>query len=177
MPTTWLITVDSVVSVGGLVAVLGFWRLWARRFSEPDEVTKITLGLFLAAGAVMMLVVASQIAAGGHRAAIGWALAFHVINSIAYANIFPVGLALYARASPKSLSGTMIGVYFLHLFAANNLVGWLGGLIEKLPATQFWLLHVGLVTGAAVVFLIAGQLFGQLLAPTGHESSVGETSG
>ena len=47
---------------------------------------------------------------------------------------FPVGLALYARASPEGARGTMIGVYYLHLFLANNLVGWLGGLLERMPA-------------------------------------------
>jgi len=165
MPTTWLITVDSVVSVSALVAVLGFWRLWKRRFAEPTEVTKITLGLFISAAALLMLVAASQVAADGPKAPIGWALAFHVMNSIGFSNILPVGIALYTRASPKALAGTVLGFYFLHLFVANNLVGWLGGLLEKLDATQFWLLHAGLVGGAGVVFLIVRQLFGHLLAP------------
>src|SRR5438309_7065294 len=76
MPTTWLITVDSVVSVSALVAVLAFWRLWGRRFAEPAEVTKITLGLFVSAGALLMLAVASELSASGNKAAVGWALAF-----------------------------------------------------------------------------------------------------
>jgi POT family proton-dependent oligopeptide transporter len=59
----------------------------------------------------------------------------------------------------------VLGFYFLHLFVANNLVGWLGGLLEKLDGTPFWLLHAGLVGGAGVVFLIVRQLFGHLLAP------------
>ena len=45
MPTTWLITVDSTVSVTFLVASLAFWRLWSRRFKEPSEVIKIAIGL------------------------------------------------------------------------------------------------------------------------------------
>ncbi len=166
MPTTWLITVDAVLSFAALVAAMAFWRLWGRRFAEPAEVTKITLGLFISAAALLTLAVASQLAASGHKAAVGWALAFHAMNSIGYANIFPVGLALYTRASPKALAGTVLGLYFLHLFVANNLVGWLGGLLEVLTGTQFWLLHAALVGGAGVAFLIARQLFGHLLAPT-----------
>jgi proton-dependent oligopeptide transporter, POT family len=88
-----------------------------------------------------------------------------VLNSIGGANILPVGLALYTRAAPKALTGTIVGLYFLHLFAANNLVGWLGGLLEKLTGTQFWLLHAALVGAAAVAFLIVRQVFGHLLAP------------
>ena len=165
MPTTWLITVDSVLSVSALVGVLAFWRLWSRRFAEPSEVSKITLGFFLSAGGVLMLAAAAEMAASGQKAAIAWALAFHVLNSIGGANILPVGLALYTRAAPKALSGTLIGFYFLHLFAANNLVGWLGGLLEKLTGTQFWLLHAAMVGGAGVVFLVVRRVFGHLVAP------------
>jgi len=108
-----------------------------------------------------------MVTGGGHKASVGWVLAFEVLNSIGFANVFPVGLALYARASPKSVAGTMLGVYFLHLFMANNLVGWLGGLLERMPATQFWLLHVASVGASGVLMLVAARLFGHLLAPTG----------
>jgi POT family proton-dependent oligopeptide transporter len=166
MPTSWLITVDAVLSVSMLVAVLGFWRLWARRFTEPDEIAKMVIGEFISVGGLLMLAAAAHQSAGGAKAGVGWALAFHVINSIGFANVFPVGLALYARASPKALAATMIGFYYVHLFLANNLVGWLGGLLERMPGTQFWLLHAGLIAAAGVVLLLARQLFGHILAPT-----------
>jgi len=167
MPATWLITLDSVVSVTALIAVVAFWRLWSRRFKEPSEVIKIIAGLGLSAVGLLSLAVAGAISAGGHKAGVGWVLGFEVLNSIGYANVFPVGLALYARASPKTVAGTMIAVYYLHLFAGNNLVGWLGGLLERMPGTQFWLLHAVLVSGAAVLLLVAWRIFGHLLAPTG----------
>jgi proton-dependent oligopeptide transporter, POT family len=167
MPTTWLITLDSVVSVAGLIAAVAFWRAWARRFREPSEVVKIAIGLGISASGLLSLATAATIATGGHKAGVGWVLAFEVINSIGFANVFPVGLALYARASPKAVAGTMIGVYYLHLFMGNNLVGWLGGLVERMPGTEFWLLHAALVGGAAVAMLGAARLFGHLLAPTG----------
>jgi proton-dependent oligopeptide transporter, POT family len=150
-----------------LVAAVAFWRLWSRRFSEPSEIAKIIVGLGISAGALLSLAVAAAIAAGGHKAGIGWVLAFEVLNSIGFANVFPVGLALYARASPKAIAGTMIGVYYLHLFMGNNMVGWLGGLLERMPGAQFWLLHAALVGGAAVLMLVAWRMFGYLLEPSG----------
>jgi proton-dependent oligopeptide transporter, POT family len=168
MPTTWLITVDSLVSVTSLIAAVAFWRLWSRRFKEPGEVAKIIIGLGISAIAPLALAIAATIAARGHKAGAGWVLMFEVLNSIGFANVFPVGLALYARASPKAIAGTMIGVYYLHLFMGNNLVGWLGGLLEHMPGTQFWLLHSTLVGSAAVSMLIAWRMFGRLLAPTGQ---------
>jgi proton-dependent oligopeptide transporter, POT family len=167
MPTTWLITVDSVVSVTALIVAVAFWRLWSRRFKEPSEVVKIIVGLGISAAGLVSLAVAATIAAGGHKAGVGWVLVFEVLNSIGFANVFPVGLALYARASPKAVAGTMIGVYYLHLFMGNNMVGWLGGLLERISGTQFWLLHAALVGGAAALMLVAWRIFGHLLAPTG----------
>jgi proton-dependent oligopeptide transporter, POT family len=166
MPTTWLITVDAAVSIAGLIATMAFWRLWSRRFKEPSEIVKITLGFALSMSALLMLTGAALIAAHGQQASIGWVLAFEVLNSIGFANALPVGLALYARASPKPVAGTMIGAYFLHLFMANNLVGWLGGLLERLTGPQFWGLHAALVGSAAVLTLCAARLFGHMLAPT-----------
>ena len=166
LPTTWLITLDAIVAVSSLIAVVAFWRLWSRRFKEPSEVVKIIIGLGISAAALLSLTVAATISAAGHRAGIGWVLLFEILNSIGFSNVFPVGLALYARASPKAIAGTMIGVYYLHLFMGNNLVGWLGGLLERMSGLQFWLMHAALVGGAAVAMLLAWRLFGRLLAPT-----------
>jgi len=110
-------------------------------------------------------------ASSGGKVSIGWLITFHVLNSIGFANVFPVSLALYARVAPAALSATIIGIFYLHLFAANNLVGWIGGFLEKIPATQFWLLHAGLCGVAGVIFLVAGRLFGHLLAPGDNESA------
>jgi POT family proton-dependent oligopeptide transporter len=163
MPTTWLITVDSVTSVSCLVAALAFWRLWSRHFKEPSEAIKITIGLGLSAVALLALAGAAMVSSTGHKAGPGWVLAFEVFNSIGFANVFPVGLAMYARASPKPLAGTMMGIYLLHLFLGNNLVGWLGGLLDRMPGTQFWLLHAALVGTAGVIMLISSRLARRVL--------------
>ena len=145
MLTTWLVTLDAIVSVSCLVGAVAFWRLWAKRFPEPSEVNKITIGLALCTVALGCLAMAGVSSASGGKASFGWVLGFELLNSMGFANIFPVGLALYARASPKAIVGTMVGVYMLHLFLCNNLVGKLGGLLEHMSGTNFWLMHAGLV--------------------------------
>jgi len=171
MPTTWLVTLDAIVSVSSLVGAVAFWRLWAKRFQEPSEVTKITLGLGISALGALCLTGAALASASGQKAGIGWVLGFEIFNSIGFANVFPVGLAMYVRVAPKSVAGTVMGVYYLHLFMCNNLVGWLGGLLERLSGVQFWLLHAGLVGGAGLVMLLASRTAGRLLNPTGPGGS------
>jgi POT family proton-dependent oligopeptide transporter len=145
---------------------VAFWRLWARRFREPGELVKLAIGCAIAALAMVVLAGASMAAAAsGAKVGIGWAIAFHVVNSIGFANIFPVALALYARAAPKAVAGTILGVFYFHFFAANMLVGWLGGLLERMPGDRFWLLHGALVGTAALIFGLAHRLAGHRLEP------------
>ncbi|HJX98360.1 MAG TPA: peptide MFS transporter [Chthoniobacterales bacterium] len=167
MPTTWLITLDSIISVSFLFIAVVFWRLWAKKFREPAEIMKIAIGSLIAVAGMLSLFIGSTIAAQtGKNVSIGWLIAFHVLNSAGFANVFPVSLALYARVAPAALSATIIGIYYLAFFAANNLVGWIGGFLETMPAPRFWLLHAALAGVAGIIFLLAGKIFGHLLAPT-----------
>lgn len=170
MPTTWLVTLDSIASVSFLVGVVAFWRIWAKYAKEPDEITKLTLGLGISVLGALCLVAAAWISASGQKASFGWVIGFELFNSAGFANVFPVGLALYARAAPRSVAGTFIAIYYLHLFLCNNLVGWLGGLLERMNGTQFWSLHAALVASAALVMFTASRLGRRLLSPTAPAS-------
>ncbi len=170
MPVTWLLSVDAFISTGMIFLSVVFWRWWARRRSEPDEITKLTIGTLISALAPLSLAAASWFAAGG-KVGIGWGIAFHVINDIGFANVFPVGLALYSRASPRAVAGTMIGVYYLHLFACNMFVGRIAGFLESMPAAQFWLLHAAIVAGAGLGLLVVRSYAGRILAPTDEEAA------
>ena len=173
MPTTWLITLDSILSVSCLAGAVVFWRLWSKKFPEPAEITKLGIGSIIAVTGFLSLAAGAIVAANsGGTVSIGWLITFHLLNSIGFANVFPVSLALYARVAPPALSGTIIGIYYLAFFAANNLVGWIGGLLEKMPATHFWLLHSALCGTAGIIFLVAGRLFGHLLAPSDNERAL-----
>ncbi|MDB5458274.1 MAG: amino acid/peptide transporter, partial [Caulobacteraceae bacterium] len=164
LPITWLITLDTIASVSFLAGAVVFWQTWARYLPEPDELTKIIIGAIVSVtGFLTLAAAAAWSATTGLKIGIGWLVAFHVLNSIGFANILPVSLALYSRSAPAALGATILGVYYLHLFAANTLVGWVGGLLDKMPATQFWLLHAAMAGAAAVVFMVVKPLFGGLL--------------
>lgn len=170
VPTTWLVTLDAVVSVSFLAIMVVFWRVWKTRFKEPDELGKLTIGTGISILGVLCLAAgAYQAAAMGTKVNILWCVGFHVLNSIAFANMLPVSLALYARAAPKAAQASIIGIYYLHLFAGNQTVGILGGMLEKMPATNFWLMHAAIAGGAFVVFLLVGRVFAKLL----HTDQVG----
>ena len=163
LPTTWMITFDSVVSVSALIGVAAFWRFWGKTRREPDEIGKIAIGSFIATAGMGFLVIGSLVS-GDHKVSAWWVLAFIVFNELGFSNIAPVGLSLYARAAPAALASTVVGIYYLHLFAANNLTGYVGGLLETMPPAQFWLLHAAMAGFAGVVFLLVRPLLGDALS-------------
>jgi POT family proton-dependent oligopeptide transporter len=167
LPVTWLISLDAFISTGTIILVVAFWRVWSRKRREPDEIVKLVIGACIAATAPLLLALASaQQAATGQKVSLVWGLGFHIINDIGFAMVFPVGLALFSRASPRAIGGLMIGVYYLHLFIANMMVGRLGGLLEAMDATSFWLLHAALVAGGGAIMLVFALFFRRILAPT-----------
>src|SRR5947207_9956918 len=166
VPVTWLQAVDAIAGGGTMIASIAFWRWWAARRREPDELTKMGLGSLLAAGAPALLVIAAGLIETTHqKVGSGWTLAYTIVNDFGFANILPVGLALYSRVAPRRLEGLMLGLYYVHLFIGNTFVGWLAGFLETMPGRDFWALHAALVASAGVLLLACRYFFGRLLAP------------
>ena len=167
MPITWMLSVDAIVTTALIAGSVIFWRWYGRHWREPDEITKIAIGVFIAALAPAILALASLVVATtGHPVSLIWAVAFHVVNDLGFANMLPVGLALYSRAAPKGFEGVMIAIYYLQLFLGSLLAGYLGGLIGTMPNTSFWLLHVGVMLVSVAILVVARFFWGGILAPT-----------
>ncbi|MDQ2868995.1 MAG: MFS transporter, partial [Verrucomicrobiota bacterium] len=154
LPTTWLVTLDAIVSVSFLALVALFYRWYGRHWREPDEVTKLIIGSAFSIAGVMCLVIAAATQAPGQKIGLFWPVCFHIVNSIAFAHLLPVSLALFAKVAPKAINATIIGLYYLAFFFANTLVGWIGGFLQTMPTTSFWLLHAGFAACAGLCFVL-----------------------
>lgn len=164
VPSTWLVSLDATVSMTFLSASILFWKVWAMKWKEPDELTKMAFSAAIAALAPLMLVAASLTVAPGHKASLWWGVGFELLNSIGFANLVPVGLALYARVAPQQVNGTMIGIYMASFFVADLVAGSvIGPFMQVLGATNFWLLHAAIVGAAAVLLFVFWRVFGRLL--------------
>jgi POT family proton-dependent oligopeptide transporter len=160
LPSSWLITLDAILSFSMLVAVAGFWKWWSLARREPDEITKMIIGsLFTVAGGLCLFMAAFTQPEGG-KIGLFWPFLFHLFNSIGFAHVLPISLALFSKMAPKQIGATVIGLYYLAFFAANRIVGYIGGLYSSLPTTTFWLIHVA----SAAVGLVAFILFKLVLA-------------
>jgi POT family proton-dependent oligopeptide transporter len=154
LPTTWPITLDSITSVTFLAGVALFYRWYGKRQREPDEITKLIIGSVFSLLGMLCLYMAAVSKPTGGKIGLLWPLAFHLMNSIAFAHILPVSLAFFAKLAPPTINSTVLGVYYLAFFACNTLVGWVGGLYEKWPTSRFWLLHAAFAVGSGTVFVL-----------------------
>jgi POT family proton-dependent oligopeptide transporter len=149
-----------------LVAVAAFWKWWSLKHREPDEITKMIIGSFFTIGGGLCLFVAALAGQGGAKIGLFWPVMFHLLNSIGFAHILPISLALFTKIAPKQIAGTVIGLYYLAFFAANKTVGYVGGLYSSLPTTTFWLIHVASAAFGLVAFIIFKIVIGHRMQGT-----------
>jgi POT family proton-dependent oligopeptide transporter len=165
-PSTWLITIDAAMSFTMLVAVAAFWKWWGTRRREPDEISKMIIGsIFTVAGGLCLFMAALTQPAGG-KISLFWPMMFELCNSIGFAHILPISLALFSKISPKQITATVIGLYYLAFFITNALVGYVGGLYSSLPTTTFWLIHVASAAFGLVAFVVFKIAIGHRMAST-----------
>lgn len=154
MPTTWLVTLDAIVSLTFLLAVAFFYRWYGRRRREPDELTKMIIGSAFSIGGMLCLYMAAATQAPGQKISLAWPIVFHIVNSIAFAHLLPVSLALFAKLAPRAINSIVIGLYYTAFFTGNMILGVVGGWYSSMPTTQFWLVHAGFAAASGAMFVL-----------------------
>ena len=171
LPSSWLITLDAILSFSMLVAVAAFWKWWSLKRKEPDEISKMIIGsLFTIAGGACLFIAAATQPTGG-KIGLFWPFMFHLLNSIGFAHILPISLALFSKIAPKQIAATVIGLYYLAFFAANKVVGYVGGLYSSLPTTTFWLIHIASAGIGLVAFVIFKLVIGHRMESTPEDQA------
>ena len=165
VPVTWLAMVDAVVSTATGLASIAFWVWWSKRRTEPDELMKIAIGSLIAAAGPAAMAVAGAIVDTTHgKVGPVWTLAFTILNDIGFSNVYAVSLALYSRVAPRQITGLVVGIYFLHLWASFSVAGWLAGFMDVWSNRDFWAVHALLVVAGAVLLLVVRAMFGRMLS-------------
>jgi len=119
----------------------------------------------IAGGACLFMAALTQ--PHGGKISLFWPVMFHLMNSIGFAHVLPISLALFSKIAPKQLSATVIGLYYLAFFIANAVVGYVGGLYSTLPTTTFWLIHIASAAFGLAAFAEFKIVLGKRMAGTG----------
>src|ERR1051325_1290962 len=86
MPIGFLVSLDAFVSAVTMVGVIAFWRWYGKRWKEPDEITKIVIGVAISATGPLVLAGCAAVAKStGQPVPLYWALGFHILNDVGFA--------------------------------------------------------------------------------------------
>jgi POT family proton-dependent oligopeptide transporter len=165
IPVPWYQSMHSVFTILGVPLLFWIWRHQATRGREPNELRKIGTGAWIAAASNLILV-AAIVASGGAPVHPMWPIFYGAGLGIAFLYYWPTLLALVSRAAPAKVNATLMGLTFMSLFIANNLIGWLGGLYEKMGPTRFWAMHAVIAAGGGFFVMLFGRRLSHVLHPT-----------
>jgi POT family proton-dependent oligopeptide transporter len=133
--------------------LFALWRSQASRGAEPGDLSKIAIGAAITAASNLILVLAIAVAGAGLVPPV-WPLLYSVGLGIGFMYYWPTLLALVSRSAPPRVNATLMGVTFMTLFVAGNLIGWLGTWYEKMRAADFWALHAAIAAGGGLLIAL-----------------------
>ena len=162
-PIEWFYSIDPLVSILSVPFLFALWDRQARAGREPSALTKIAIGSFISGSAHLILVAGIGVSPG--KVPWVWPVLFCAVQGIGFMYFWPTLLALVSRAAPAKINATMMGVCFLTLFVANNLIGRIGTYYEKMTPTAFWALHAAIGTAGGLVMILFGRTLGRILEP------------
>jgi len=164
IPIPWFYSIDPLVSILSVPALFALWSWQERRTGgEPPALSKIAIGSFIAAAANLVLVAAILLSPG--RVLWIWPVLYCAIQGVGFMYFWPTLLALVSRAAPAKINATMMGVSFLTLFVANNLIGRIGTYYEKMSPAAFWSLHAAIGAAGGLLMLLFARALGRFLDP------------
>ena len=163
LPIEWFYSIDPLVSILSVPFLFALWDRQARAGREPSALTKIAIGSFISGSAHLILLAGIAVSPG--RVLWVWPVLFCAVQGIGFMYFWPTLLALVSRAAPAKINATMMGVCFLTLFVANNLIGRIGTYYEKMTPTAFWALHAAIGAAGGLVMILFGRTLGRILEP------------
>ena len=159
IPIPWYSSIDPLASMVSVPFLFSLWKRRANRSGgEPSDLGKIGIGAWVCALANLVLV--GAIAVAHDRPVLWvWPFLYCLLQGVGFIFYWPALLALVSRCAPAKINATMMGICFLVLFVANNLIGWVGTFYAEMTPLAFWLMHAAIAaTGGILVLLFGGPL-------------------
>lgn len=151
-PAPFYQSVNSIFLVALAPVFAWLWiKLGAR---EPSSPTKFVLALVFAGLGFFVMTFAARAASTGAKVCPMWLVSTYLLHTMGELCLSPVGLSAMTKLAPTSVTGLMMGVWFLALSVGNYMGGRIASLYESLPLpTLFGVVGVFAVIAAIVLAL------------------------
>jgi POT family proton-dependent oligopeptide transporter len=157
IPAPWFQSINPVAILLFAPPLAWLWTHLGTR--QPPTPVKFAVALFLVAGSMAMMVVASRYAPLSGDAAVLvsplWLFGVFIVQTIGELLISPIGLSVATRLSPPSQTSQLMGVWFLGLAVGAALSGELAALYGMVGVSAYYglLCLLMVATGGAIAVL------------------------
>ncbi len=150
--------------------VIGLFTYLASKGKEPSSPRKIGYGMLLAAVGFVILAIGSfglpsphslggQVAPETSLVTPYWLISTYFTLTIAELLLSPIGISFVSKVAPPKYKGLMQGGWFAATAIGNSLVGYIGGLWDKIELWMLWsILVVCCVLSATFIFSVIKRL-------------------
>ena len=165
MPVTWLLTLDGMMTIVGVLITFPVWRWLAKRGREPDTMQKFIVTSVLITLAYTILAMGAGVAApAGRLVPLAVVVLFFITLDVSFGWLDPPGNAFVSRFAPPRLVTTLMSINLMLVSGVPNIiVGWLGRFYEPLGPTAFRWLHAAIAAGGGMAALLLRPLIAHLL--------------
>jgi proton-dependent oligopeptide transporter, POT family len=167
MPITWVLTLDGLMTIAGVVIATSIWKRAAARGREPGDIAKLGIGCAGIALAYLYLAAVANLPSVPILLFVG----FYLILDLAIGWLEAPTASLTSRNAPAPVNATMMAVFKLATAFSYFFLGWLGRFFEPLGPSLYWSLTAALAGAGFLLVVAFGGRVARLLDP---EASVDE---
>jgi proton-dependent oligopeptide transporter, POT family len=161
MPITWVLTLDGLMTIAGVLIATSIWKRAAARGREPGDIAKLGIGCAGVALAFFYLAAVANLPSVPILLFVG----FYLILDLSIGWTEAPTASLTSRNAPAQVNATMMAVFKLASAFAYFFLGWLGRFLEPLGPSLYWAMTGGLAAGGALLIVAFGGQVARLLAP------------
>ena len=159
IPITWILTIDGLAAIGGLLIARHIWRRRLREGAPLPEPVKLAVGGGLLAIAYAALARIAELPSPS----LALFVVFFLLLNVAAGWIDPSMEAFTSRRAPPRDVGLMMGVFKASGVLAALLIAGLSRWFVPLGAPAFWAFNAALALGAVLLLLLIGPVIRWLL--------------
>ncbi|ADV66588.1 peptide MFS transporter [Deinococcus maricopensis] len=160
-PASWYQSLNPMFILVFAPLFAALWlRLGARQPSTP---VKFVYGLGGVGASFLLMGLAAHAASGGHLISPLWLVGVYLLQTLAELTLSPTGLSVATKLAPASLSGQMLGVWFLATSVGNAIGAQVARLSETLSPSGYFTVVGALAVAAAVVLLFGARPIARLM--------------
>ncbi|SHN42052.1 peptide MFS transporter [Chitinophaga sp. CF418] len=139
--------------------VIGIFGWLAKRGKEPNTPVKVAIGIFLAAGSSLLMVIAASMTnVYIDKSSMAWLFGTYAVFTVGEILVSPIGLSMVSKLSPPRVTALMMGGWYLVNAIAGKVAGLMATFWDNFTnKTSYFLILVISAGIAGVVMLILSK--------------------